>query len=259
MSELVISREQLNSLIFSESARGATDITAVINTIYLTYRRLEIVTPRAPALRRPQQIKTMTLDGIVYTDRPAWTLAWQTIYEENARTGITVYPDRATEIQAQNITDSLGVPLPQIQAPAAPLTPRVNTGVNNVSISVVGEQGAPGLGIGSVFIDANGDLRVILDDLQDINAGQVVPTIAIGTVTQNPQGQGSSATLTGVAPNYVLNLDLDTSATTGNFVGTVELTSQGTLPSSATRLDYVQAQIQAQQPLNIAFSIALGS
>jgi len=120
-------------------------------------------------------------------------------------------------------------------------------------------QGLPGLGIGSVFIDTNGDLRVILDDLQDINAGQVVPTISIGSVTQNPTGQGSTASITGAAPNYVLNLDLDTSATTGNFVGTVELTEQGTLAGSATRRDFVNQQIANQQPLNIAFSIALGS
>ncbi len=254
MSELTISREQLNALIYTESARGSTDITAVINTIYLTYRRLEIVTPRAPALRRPQQIISMSLDGQTYTDRPSWTLAWQTIYAENSRLGVQVYPDRATVIQSQNITNSQGVPLPQIQLPQA-LTPRVNTGVNNVGITVVGEQGSPGIGIGSVSIDANGDLRVDLEDGQQINAGQVVPTIQIGTVTQNPQGQGSSVTVTGSAPDYVLNFELDTSATTGNFVGTVELTEQGTLAGSATRKDYVDQQSK----LNIAISIALGS
>lgn len=259
MSEVTISREQLNLLIQAESARGATDVTRIINDLYLTYRRREIVTPRAPALRRPQQIRSMTLEGVVYTDRPAWTLAWQQIYEENRRLGIEVFADRSTEIQSQNITDSQGTPLNLIVVPDSGIEPRVNTGVNNVTVSVVGEQGTPGLGIGSVFIDNNGDLRVILDDLQDINAGQVVPTISIGSVTQNPTGLGSTASLTGSAPNYVLNLDLDTSATTGNFVGTVELTAQGTTAGSATRRDFVAAQIANQQPLNIAFSIALGS
>ena len=256
--ELQISREQLSLLIQAESARGSRDISRVINEIYLTYRSREIVTPRAPALRRPQQIQRMTLEGRQYTDRPSWTLAWQQIYAENQRQGIEVFPDRDTQIQAQNITDSLGQPLTLLAA--APTVPiRENTGVNNVGITVVGEQGLPGTGIGSVFIDANGDLRVILEDNQDINAGQVVPTISIGSVSQNPSGLGSTATITGVAPNYQLNLVLDTSATTGNFVGTVELTSQGTLAQSATRRDFVLEQIQNQQPLNIAFSIALGS
>lgn len=256
--ELQISREQLNILIQSESARGSTDITRIINDIYLTYRQREIVTPRAPALRRPQQIRSMTLEGTTYTDRPSWTLAWQQIYDQNQRTGIAVFPDRSTEIQAQNITDSLGRPLDLLaQTQTVPI--RENTGVNNVGITVTGQQGEPGLGIGSVFIDANGDLRVILEDGQDINAGQAVPTLSIGSVTQNPSGLGSTATITGTAPNYQLNFVLDTSATTGNFVGTVELTSQGTLAASATRRDFVLAQIQNQQPLNIALSIALGS
>jgi len=258
MAELTISREQLNTLIISEQARGSTDITRIINEIYLTYRRSEIVTPRAPALTRPQRIITMTLAGVVYRDRPSWTLAWQQIYEENARTGVPVFPDRSTEIQSQNITDSLGVPLPLITVPVA-LQPRPNTGVNNVSISLVGEQGQPGTGIGSVIIDSNGDLRLFLDDGQDINAGQVVPTLSIGSVSQNPSGLGSTATITGVSPNYQLNFVLDTAATTGNFVGTVQLTSQGTLAASATRKDYVDQQILDQRPYNIAISIALGS
>lgn len=258
MAELSLTREQLNSLIVSETARGSTDITRIINQIYLVYRRSEIVTPRAPQLRRPQQIVSMTLGTEVYRDRPAWTLRWQEIYEENSRTGVTVFPDRETEIQPQNITDTQGQRLTEI-ATSATVALRPAASLGSATVTVVGEPGTPGLGIGDVFVDSNGDLRVILDDLQDINAGQVVPTITIGTVTQRPEGQGSSATLTGEAPNYQLNLELDTSATTGNFVGTVELTSQGTLDSSATRRDFVAAEIRAQQPLNIAFSIALGS
>lgn len=258
MAELQISREQLNSLIQTETARGSTDIAQIINRLYLTYRRSEIVTPRAPALRRPQQIVQMRLDSVIYTDRPSWTLAWQQIYLENQRLGIQVFPDRDTEIQAQNITDSQGQPVSTTATPAV-LTPRVNTGTNNVSISVVGEQGQPGTGIGSVQIDSNGDLRVELDDGQIINAGQVVPTIEIGTVTQNPSGLGSSATITGQSPNLVLNLELDTSATTGNFVGTVELTSQGTLAASATRRDYVNDLIAQERTRNLAISIVLGS
>lgn len=258
MAELQISREQLSTLIQSESARGSTDITKIINEIYLTYRSAEIVTPRAPALRRPQRIISMTLEGRLYTDRPSWTLAWQEIYAANARTGVTVYPDRETEIQSQNITDSLGQSLGQLTLPTR-LPIRENTGTNNVGITITGAQGDPGLGIGSVFIDSNGDLRVILDDQQDINAGQVRPTLSIGTVTQNPSGLGSTATITGVAPNYLLNFVLDTSATTGNFVGTVQLTSQGTLAASATRKDYVDSLIAAERPRNIALSIVLGS
>jgi hypothetical protein len=251
MAELTISREQLNTLISSEQARGSSDITRIINDIYLTYRQSEIVTPRAPALSRPQRIVTMTLAGTTYSDRPAWTMAWQRLYADNQRQGLQVFPDRETEIQPQNITDSAGTPLPLIQ-PVSTVPIRENTGVNNVGITIVGEQGVPGVGIGSVRIDSNGDLRVELDDGQDVNAGQVVPTLGIGSVTQNPSGQGSTATITGVAPNYQLNLVLDTAATTGNFVGTVELTSQGQLPQSATRKDYVDKQ-------NIAISIALGS
>lgn len=258
MAELTISREQLNSLIQAETARGSTDIAQIINRIYLTYRRSEIVTPRAPALRRPQQIQQMTLEGQLYTDRPSWTLAWQQIYLENQRLGLEVFPDRDTEIQAQNITDSRGGAV-STTATVGTLTPRVNTGTNNVSISVVGQQGQPGTSIGSVQIDSNGDLRVELDDGQIINAGQVVPTISIGTVTQNPTGLGSSATITGTAANRVLNLVLDTSATTGNFVGTVELTSQGTLAASATRRDYVDTAIAQERTRNLAISIVLGS
>ncbi len=258
MAELTISREQLNTLILAESARGAADVTRIINEIYLTYRRQEIVTPAAPALSRPQRIVTMTLAGRTYSDRPSWTLAWQQIYAENARTGLQVFPDRATEIQPQNITDSQGTPLPLIE-PVNTLPPRANTGVNNVGITITGEQGQPGVGIGAVSIDSNGDLRVILDDGQDVNAGQVVPTLSIGTVTQNPTGLGSTATITGVAPNYQLNFVLDTSATTGNFVGTVQLTSQGTLASSAVRRDFLEQRLQDQRPYNLAISIALGS
>jgi hypothetical protein len=128
---------------------------------------------------------------------------------------------------------------------------------------VVGSKGAPGVGIGSINIDSNGDLIVDLDNGQTVNAGQAVPTISIGTVTQNPSGLGSSATLTGTAPDYVLNLELDTSATTGNFVGTVLLTSQGLTADSATRKDYVDQQITqtANQTKinNLAFSIVFGA
>lgn len=261
MAELTISREQLNTLIVAESARGSSDITRIINEIYLTYKRSEIVTPRAPALARPQEIITMTLAGTVYTDRPSWTLAWQNIYAENARTGLQVFPDRETEIQPQNITDSLGQSLPLLTTELFETAEPVDTG-GLVDITVIGRQGDPGVSIGSVFIDSNGDLRVGLDNGQDINAGQVVPTLSIGSVTQNPSGLGSTATITGSAPNYQLNFVLDTSATTGNFVGTVELTSQGTLAASATRKDYVDQSIaqsvQDQRPYNIAISIALG-
>lgn len=258
MAELTISREQLNTLIQAEAARGSSDITRIINEIYLTYKRTEIVTPRAPALSRPQRIVTMTLAGTVYTDRPSWTLAWQDIYAENARTGVQVFPDRDTEIQPQNITDSQGTPLPLI-GPVNTVPIRENTGVNNVGITITGEQGQPGIGIGSVFVDSNGDLQVELDDGQAINAGQVVPTLSIGSVTQNPTGLGSSASITGVAPNYVLNFVLDTSATTGNFVGTVTLTSQGLLAASATRRDFVEQAIAAERPRNLALSIVLGT
>jgi len=258
MAELTISREQLNTLIQAEAARGSSDVTRIINEIYLTYRRSEIVTPRAPALSRPQQIKTMTLAGKTYSDRPSWTLAWREIYAENARTGVQVFPDRDTEIQPQNITDSQGTPLPLIQ-PVSTLPIRENTGVNNVGITITGEQGQAGIGIGAVSIDENGDLQIELDDGQEINAGQVVPTLSIGSVTQNPTGLGSSATITGTAPDYVLNFVLDTSATTGNFVGTVTLTSQGALAASATRRDFVEQAIAAERPRNIAISIVLGS
>jgi hypothetical protein len=257
MAELVLTREQLNTLIVSETAQGSTDITRVINEIYLTYPRSQIVTPRAPALARPQQIRTMRLDGVVYTERSGWTLRWQQIYEENARVGVQVFPDRDTLIGATNITNSRGQSLTEITVGAsAGLRPPVTAAQ---SLAVSGTQGPPGLGIGDVFIDSNGDLRIILDDLQDITAGQVVPQFTIGSVTQNPSGLGSSATLTGEAPNYQLNLVLDTSATTGNFQGTVELTEQGLLAANATRRDFVLAQIQQQQSFSIALSIALGS
>jgi len=257
MAELTLTREQLNTLIVSETAQGSTDIARVINEIYLTYPRSQIVTPRAPALARPQQIRSMRLDGETYTARAAWTLRWQQIYEENSRVGVQVFPDRETRIGADNITDSRGRSITEIGLSTTTAGRPPVQGRDSLAVS--GTQGPPGLGIGDVFIDSNGDLRIILDDLQDITAGQVVPTLAIGSVSQNPSGLGSTATITGTAPNYTLNFVLDTSATTGNFVGTVELTEQGLGPAAATRRDFVLAQIQQQQPLNIALSIALGS
>jgi hypothetical protein len=71
------------------------------------------------------------------------------------------------------------------------------------SIGVDGVSGVSGVGITGLSIDLSGDLIVTLTDATTVNAGTLNSAISIGTVTQ---GATAAASITGFAPNQILDL-----------------------------------------------------
>lgn len=67
----------------------------------------------------------------------------------------------------------------------------------------IGVDGVSGVGITGLTIDPSGDLIVTLTDTTTVNAGTLNSAITIGTVTQ---GATAAASITGFAPNQVLDL-----------------------------------------------------
>ena len=75
----------------------------------------------------------------------------------------------------------------------------------------IGVDGVSGVGITGLSIDGSGNLIVTLTDNTTVNAGTLNSAISIGTVTQ---GLTASATISGFAPNQILDLVMPITAPT---------------------------------------------
>jgi hypothetical protein len=75
----------------------------------------------------------------------------------------------------------------------------------------IGVNGISGVGVSGLTIDGSGNLIVTLTDNTTVNAGTLNSAISIGTVTQ---GLTASATISGFAPNQILDLVMPITAPT---------------------------------------------
>jgi hypothetical protein len=75
----------------------------------------------------------------------------------------------------------------------------------------IGVNGISGVGVSGLTIDGSGNLIVTLTDDTTVNAGTLNSAISIGTVTQ---GLTASATISGFAPNQILDLVMPITAPT---------------------------------------------
>jgi hypothetical protein len=97
----------------------------------------------------------------------------------------------------------------------------------------IGVDGVSGVGITGLSIDASGDLIVDLTDNTTVNAGTLNSAISIGTVTQ---GATASATITGFAPNQILDLVMPITAPTA---------AQGTNTTQIATTAFVRTEVSA--------------
>jgi hypothetical protein len=97
----------------------------------------------------------------------------------------------------------------------------------------IGVDGVSGVGITGLSIDASGDLIVDLTDDTTVNAGTLNSAISIGTVTQDFT---PSATITGFAPNQVLDLVMPITAPTA---------AQGTNTTQIATTAFVRTEVSA--------------
>ena len=97
----------------------------------------------------------------------------------------------------------------------------------------IGVDGVSGVGITGLSIDASGDLIVDLTDDTTVNAGTLNSAISIGTVTQ---GATASASISGFAPNQILDLVMPITAPTA---------AQGTNTTQIATTAFVRTEVSA--------------
>lgn len=209
--------------------------------INLSFTRGQITYPLPPQLSEPQQINTLRIDSVTYTNKIEWSRAWTRIYNDNY-SSLVSRPQGPQPATIENIVNSQGVSLQRLVA-AQPL-PTASTGTAatllsptqvNTSLlqgSYIGAQGpagAPGRPGPSVRSAAliDGVLTFTLTDDTVIPAtGSVIgspgpqgpqgiqgivgptgpaPNITIGTVSTTAVPE---VTVTGSSPDYVLNFGL---------------------------------------------------
>ena len=103
----------------------------------------------------------------------------------------------------------------------------------------IGVDGVSGVGITGLTIDPSGNLIVTLTDATTVNAGALNSAITVGTVTQGPI---ASATITGFAPNQVLDLVMP-----NNLTGTptAPTAAQGTNTTQIATTAFVRTEVAA--------------
>jgi len=101
----------------------------------------------------------------------------------------------------------------------------------------IGVDGVSGVGITGLTIDGSGNLIVTLTDETTVNAGTLNSAISIGTVTQGPT---ASATISGFAPNQILDLVMP-----NNLTGTptAPTAAQGTNTTQIATTAFVRTEI----------------
>ena len=97
----------------------------------------------------------------------------------------------------------------------------------------IGVDGVSGVGITGLSIDASGNLIVTLTDDTTVNAGTLNSAISIGTVTQ---GATASASISGFAPNQILDLVMPITAPTA---------AQGTNTTQIATTAFVRTEVSA--------------
>ena len=97
----------------------------------------------------------------------------------------------------------------------------------------IGVDGVSGVGITGLSIDASGNLIVTLTDTTTVNAGTLNSAITIGTVTQ---GATASASISGFAPNQILDLVMPITAPTA---------AQGTNTTQIATTAFVRTEVSA--------------
>ena len=95
----------------------------------------------------------------------------------------------------------------------------------------IGVDGVSGVGITGLTIDGSGNLIVTLTDETTVNAGTLNSAISIGSVTQ---GLTASATISGFAPNQILDLVMPITAPTA---------AQGTNTTQIATTAFVRTEV----------------
>ena len=258
-------------------ANAQANLTAATQ-VDLTFTAKEIRTANPPSndiLGRT--IASISIEGRRYTDRISWSRAWFEQYQNNIRKGRRVlgvqFP--VESISADNIVTAANTLLSWELAQAG-LT-SVETAQEPRATAVTTEiqrELDPGQRIETLRVDSvTGNLIYRWTDGREQVAGYVAgpaAEISIGTVLTRPNGTGSSVSIEGTGPAYVLNFELETGPyqegavlETGSYtdpqwltittLGTLTLTEEATEPQQAVTKAYVDRLDRINRALTIVF------
>jgi hypothetical protein len=189
-------------------------------TITLSYDVTEIVWSLPPQNTvSGYTVAAIWIGGKRYSTPSEWTAAWLRAYNTNRANGVKVLTagSRPSVVSASNLTITSGAKLTNstvtttaavattaavTSVAATPSGPTGLPGPRGVD-GVKGDRGDDGVGIGTVTLNAEGDLIVTLDDTTVINAGSVKSSLSIGTVTT---GSVAGASISGAADDQTLDL-----------------------------------------------------
>lgn len=193
----------------------AQSLSLAANSINLIFVTDQVVSASPPILASPQTLASITLDGVKYTDKILWQTRWYEAWVANG--SITA---KTTPIARSNVVSSTGLLLDLLVTTTTVTTPQVvdtaTTTTTPIYVSAVG--------VGSVTVDDAGHLIVTYTDLRTSDAGSVIATLSVGTVTQ---GSSVSAAITGLPTNQVLDLVLPNATALG--LGNVTNESKATM------------------------------
>ena len=198
----------------------AQSLTLAANSINLLFNTDEIVSASPPVLASPQTLASITLDGIKYTDRILWQTRWYEAWVTNGSAS-----SKTTPITRSNVVSSTGLLLDLLVTTTTVTSPEVvdttNTTTTPIYVSAVG--------VGNVSVDEQGHLIVTYTDLRTSDAGSVIASLSVGSVTQ---GSSVSARITGLPTNQVLDLVLPNATALG--LGNVTNESKTTMFTAPT-------------------------
>ena len=280
---MALTKNQHRVLTDSLIRSGVTPTRAnarAIREVALKFTSKEIRTANPPSSDLlGQTIVSITIDREEYKNRIDWSRAWFDHYQQNIRKGRSVLGTQfplellTTDniVTAENLSLTWALTTSGLVSDETAQTPRAQL----ITTEVV-QTSAAAQQIESLIVDtATGNLIYRWSDGREQVAGYVAgpaPEISIGSVTTRPSGSGSSVTIEGTGPDYVLNFELETGPYQEGAVletqeytdpqwlhittlGTLSLTEAVTEPLQATTKAYVDNLALRQT----AFTIVFGS
>jgi hypothetical protein len=199
----------------------AQTLNLAANSINLVYSTDQVVSASPPILASPQTLASITLDGVKYTDKILWQTRWYEAWVTNGSRS-----SKTTPITRSNVISSTGLLLDQL---VAAITVTAVTDTVDTTVTTTTPQYVSAVGVGSVSIDDTGHLIITYTDLRTSDAGSVIASLSVGSVTQ---GSSVSAAITGLPTNQVLDLVLPNATALG--LGAVTNESKATMFTAPT-------------------------
>jgi hypothetical protein len=240
----------------------AQSLNLAANSINLIYTTAQVVSASPPILASPQTLASITLDGVKYTDKILWQTRWYEAWVANGST-----QSKTTPIARANVVTSSGLLLDQL---VAAITITAVTDAVDTTTPTTTPQYVSAVGVGSVSVDDAGHLIVTYTDLRTSDAGSVIASLSVGSVTQ---GSSVSAAITGLPTNQVLDLVLPNATALGlgavtneskatmftdpSFTGSAGITGSLAITGAKTGAVKINGQKVLTQSQVIALQVAL--